>query len=345
MSWNQFFDQVKAGKIGQVYLFTGPENYVKRSALALLREKLLPPGLEALNESPLEGAPAQAIIEAGETLPVMGERRLVVVRDFAPLMPGTAKEEEEESRRLCAWLPQVPPTCCLVFYLRDAFDSRKKLSAFLVRQGAQVNFEPLTDVQLEKWLADQARRRGGGIRPDAARQLVFLAGRDLSRLGGELDKLCAYAGPAPVTRAMVDKLAVPSLEANVFRMVDSLMEGRAAQAFALLKAMGQNGETPLGILYMLTRQVRLLTHLSLLRAQGQPLPAIQSALALSPYLAQRLDAQAARFTPQRLQALYQACTQAEYRVKSGQARDQAALDQLLLNLAQPAPSPENPAFR
>lgn len=335
MNWTQFFDQAKAGHIARVYLFTGPENYVKQSALALLREKLLPAGLEALNESPLEGAPAQAIIEACETLPVMGERRLVVARDFAPLMPGKAKDEEEESRRLCQWLPQAPDTCCLVFYLRDAFDARKKLSAFLVRQGAQVNFDSLTDAQLDKWLSDQARLRGGGIRPDAARQLVFLAGRDLSRLGGELDKLCAYAGSAPVTRAMVDKLAVPSLEANVFRMVDSLMEGRAAQAFSLLKSMKQNGETPLGILYMLTRQVRMLTHFSLLRAQGQPLPAIQSALALSPYLLQRLETQAARFSPDRLQALYQACAQAEYRVKSGQARDQAALDQLLLTLAQP----------
>lgn len=86
---------------------------------------------------------------------------------------------------------------------------------------------------------------------------------------------------------------------------------------------------------MLTRQVRMLTHFSLLRAQGQPLPAIQSALALSPYLLQRLETQAARFSPDRLQALYQACAQAEYRVKSGQARDQAALDQLLLTLAQP----------
>ena len=35
-----------------------------------------------------------------------------------------------------------------VFYLRDAFDTRKKLSAFLVRQGAQVNFDSLTDAQL-----------------------------------------------------------------------------------------------------------------------------------------------------------------------------------------------------
>jgi hypothetical protein len=39
-------------------------------------ERLLPAGLEELNETVMEGGGAQAIIEAAETLPVMAERRL-----------------------------------------------------------------------------------------------------------------------------------------------------------------------------------------------------------------------------------------------------------------------------
>ena len=45
MNWNEFYQSVKAGDIAPVYLFTGPEAYIKREALETLRAKLLPPGL------------------------------------------------------------------------------------------------------------------------------------------------------------------------------------------------------------------------------------------------------------------------------------------------------------
>ena len=53
-----------------VYLFSGAEEWLKREALDKLRAKWLVPGLEALNETVLEGATAQQIIDAAETVPV-----------------------------------------------------------------------------------------------------------------------------------------------------------------------------------------------------------------------------------------------------------------------------------
>lgn len=333
MNWTRFFEEMKADRVQSLYLFTGPEAYVKRSAIERLRQKLLPAGLEALNETVLEDATAQAIIEACETLPVMADRRLVVVRDYPVLLPGKAKGEAEESERLAAWLPTAPQTCCLVFFMRDAFDGRKKLAAQLNKLGAQVSFDALTDPQLDKWLDSQARALGGAIEPAAARQLAFLAGRDLTRLSGELDKLCAYAGPGrPVTRPMVDDLVPPSLEATVFQMIDSLMDGQTARAFTLVKTMLRAGENRVGILYMLTRQMRLLTHLKLLKAQGLALPQIEKKLSLNHYAAARMERQAARFTQDQLESAYRACVEADYAIKSGQARDEAALDRLLLEL-------------
>ena len=88
MTWNDFFKALKAGDIAPVYLFAGPEALVKRQALEALRAKLLPPGLEALNDTTLEGVTAQQITDACETMPMMCDRRIVTVRDWAPLMPG-----------------------------------------------------------------------------------------------------------------------------------------------------------------------------------------------------------------------------------------------------------------
>ena len=100
MTWNDFFQSVKAGKLDRVYLFTGPEEWIKREAVEALRAKLLPPGLEQLNDASLEEVTAQQIIDAAETLPMMCERRMVVVRDWAPLLPGKSKNEETETEKL-----------------------------------------------------------------------------------------------------------------------------------------------------------------------------------------------------------------------------------------------------
>ena len=86
MTYDQLFKSVKAGDIRPAYLFYGPEVCVMNSALDALRQKLLPEGLEELNQNLFEGAAdVQAVIDAAETLPLMGEKRLVLLRDWTAL--------------------------------------------------------------------------------------------------------------------------------------------------------------------------------------------------------------------------------------------------------------------
>lgn len=72
-----FFDEFKAGTVRNVYLFYGPEAYIRKSALATLQKKLLMPGLEAMNCTFMQSPTAQQIVENCETLPMMGDWRLV----------------------------------------------------------------------------------------------------------------------------------------------------------------------------------------------------------------------------------------------------------------------------
>ena len=56
MTWKEFYAQLKENAPQGVYLFAGPEEYLKREALRALQSALLPAGLEQLNETVLEGA-------------------------------------------------------------------------------------------------------------------------------------------------------------------------------------------------------------------------------------------------------------------------------------------------
>ena len=93
MNHMEFFAQLKAGGIHGAYLFEGPEEYIKASALTAAEKALLPAGLEQLNETRLENPATDALIAAAETLPFMADKRLVVVRELAAL---TGRGEGDE---------------------------------------------------------------------------------------------------------------------------------------------------------------------------------------------------------------------------------------------------------
>ena len=140
MNWSDFFQAIKAGDVPNLLLFAGPEEYLKREAIGALRASLLPPGLEELNEQVLEGADARAILDAADTMPMMCDRRIVIVRDWAPMTPGKSKNEESDVALIEKWIQNPPPGCVTVFTFRGDPDKRKKATNLLSKAATVVAF-------------------------------------------------------------------------------------------------------------------------------------------------------------------------------------------------------------
>ncbi len=332
INFREFSKQIKNGDIAGVYLFYGEEEFVKQKALDYMRTVLLPGGLEQMNETLLEGGiTSSQIVEAAETLPFMGERRLVVVRDWGPLLSGKSKNEAEESLRITDYLDNFPATGCLIFYVRGNIDKRKKLTQALQKKAVCVEFKALTDAEIAQRAKATLKSYDKNIDAQALHQLVFLAGRGFARLDLELNKLAAYVGDrVTIQQADVDALVAPSLESSVFQMIDQLLAHNMDQARQLLKTMRESGESIIGILAMLTRQMRMMLHINLLKQQRLPLAEIERKLELSHFVASRAAVQAQRFTLEAAEQGYRACIDADYAIKSGRIRDEVALDRVML---------------
>lgn len=333
MTHDDFFQSLQRGDIARVYLFQGEEEHIKASALSLLRKRLLPEGLEALNESVLTNPQAGDIIAAAETLPMMADRRLVIVRDSSLLSSGKAANEAEDTARLSAYLDTPPESTCIVFYCRETPDGRKKLSQALAKKAAVVKFDRLDDAQLARWMRQQARSLGKTLSADTAALLAFTAGRDLLVLSQELSKLAGYsAGRDEITRQDVEAVVTPSLECTVFQLVDALVEGKEADAFRLLGIMLDNGEARIGILAMMARQYRNLLHLKLMRDANVPEAEAQKRLGVPPFAMRRLYAQIKGADASALRARLDLCVDSDYAIKSGKMREDAALERAILRL-------------
>ncbi len=333
MDQRAFFQELKADTIRNVYLFFGPEALIKKSALEQLKKKTLMPGLEGLDCTVMAAPGAQALIESCETLPMMSPYRLIIAEDMALLQSGKAKDEEQDSKLLLDYLPRVPQTTCLVFYMNGAIDKRKKLSAALLKLPGVVSFDALTDDDLWRWMNQTLRKSGKRMEQNACELLAFSSGRDLTLLQGELAKLAAYVEEREViTGEDVERVATKTAESTVFAMVDAISARRAQEAFTLLNVLLHGGEQRIGILAMITRHYRQMLHLAAMRENRVPQPQQAKTLGVPPFVLTKLTRQVSGRTIDALRRDVEQCVQTDYDIKRGALREDAALDRLMLCL-------------
>ena len=333
MNHTAFFDAVKAGSIAECYLFEGPEEYIKQQALKALCARLLPPGLEEMNMTDLTDPDADALIAAAETLPFMGEKRLVIVRECSLITAGRKAEDERKVEALTNYLGHISPSTCLVFYVKGKADGRKKLYTLLKKKNSIVDFSQMNDVECADWARKAMRRMGKQLDGENAGRLVFTVGRDAALLRQEMEKLVSYLDDRDVVTAEdIDAVCTRSTECTVFQMVDAQVAGNTDRAFALLRDMVRAGEDRIGILAMLLRQYRILYHMRRLLEERTPPNAQAQLLGIPPFSVGRTQQQARRFEVSRLREAYDYLMDYEYRIKQGRVPQDSCAENALLHL-------------
>ncbi|NLV57451.1 MAG: DNA polymerase III subunit delta [Clostridiales bacterium] len=333
MNHTGFFTAIKERTLSGVYLLEGSEEYIKQQALARLCAKLLPQGLEQMNLAELDNPDADALIAAAETLPFMGEKRVVVVRECDLLTAGRKQENEGKAEVLLHYLGHVSPSTCLVFTVKGKADGRKKLYAYLKKINAIVDFSPMSDLESQDWVCRSMKALGKKMDRDTAALLVFTVGRDAALLRQEMDKLANYAGDREeITSRDIEAICTKSLECTVFQMVDAQAEGRREEAFRLLSDMEHSGEDRMGILAMLLRQYRILYHARRLGEERVSQQNQAALLGVPPFAVTRAQLQARRYSQETLGAAYDALLQMEYNIKSGRLPQEGCAQTALLTL-------------
>lgn len=339
MKTDDFFASLKKGSIQSCYLFEGEEEYSKESALQQLRTAVLTPPMGMMNETVLEDPDAQTLIAVAETLPLMADKRLVVVRESAWLAGGKKddakadRKGETDADKVAAYLGNLPGTTCLVFYVRGKSNGTRKLHKTISKLGGLVSFEPLTHAGLVKWIARELKYYGKQIAQRTAEQLIFTSGRELTGLKGEINKVAAYAGEENVVEpAHIEAICTPTVEYKVFDLADAVAQGNSAKAITLMNTLLREGESRLMLLSLLQRHYRQLFFAYLLSDGGATGGSIAQELGVPPFVADKLQTTARRFSADTLKWAYDYCVDAEFRIKSGQISEEGSLEQVVFAL-------------
>ncbi len=205
--------------------------------------------------------PSEWLGSAG-TIPFLAPRRVVVVKNATKAKPEDVSSES---------LKSLPETALLVLVLEEdsSGDERKggaKKKAFekLITQagGAIFSFE-LDPKKAKEDIRSEVAKRGKTIHPQALELLTEMVGGSVSRAHEELDKLVLFAAHDQISESDVRSIVVASREWNIWRMIDTMVQGDIPESLRQLKIIlsnkGKVEDVAFGQLFpLISRQLRLL---------------------------------------------------------------------------------------
>jgi DNA polymerase-3 subunit delta len=275
---------------------------------------------------------------ACDSVPFLGQHRLVIVEGllsrFEPKGRRPTKPvSENEWQTLSDYIPHMPSTTILVL-VDGKLASNNPLLKRLASKGVVQGFPLLSRTNLLRWIQSRVAKQGGSISPQATRLLAELAGENLWALVNEIEKLQLYVSGSRIEESDVQQITSYAREANVFAMVDAVVERRSAAAVPLLHQLLAEGMAPPYLLAMITRQLRLMVQTKVLGTQRLSAMEMQSRLGLSPnYPIDRLLKQTAGYPMERLVGIYQKLLETDIAIKTGKWKDELALDLLVAELS------------
>lgn len=342
MSEEQLRQDIKTKNIRSLYLFYGPEEYLKKNYTGYIESLLLSDELKLMNKVVLEGkATPAAIIDNCETLPVFSEKRIVIVKNSGLFKvkkkeqtdkKGKQSRQNKQEDELANLFANMPKHVCLIF-LEQEVDRRVKYVELIKDNGLVVEFDFRRPEELAKWVIKMMRTNGHITDISTAAQMVEYCEPDMSNLYNEIEKLCAYAGDrTEITMNDVIKVCTRSVKSRIFDLTDAIAMRQCAKALSLLDDMITLKEPVQKIMFMIARQFRQLLQVKLLIEAGASQSEITSKLKLNPYVAGKIIKQAQRFTTEKLEDAISVGLDLDIAIKTGKIEDRAAVELMIADL-------------
>ena len=256
---------LKAGKIEPLYLLVGCETYLRDNAAQNIADLALSGTLlREFNEVTfsLLSESAMSAVAAAEQLPMMSDRRVVRVKDFARL-----RETDEDI--LIRYLER-PVDSTVMIFTAEELDKRKKLTKVLLAQCSVVDFSAIKDAEARAWAKARLKELKATADDRTLTLLIELVGTDLQTLSMELDKLAAAAiNTGQITTDMVDQLIARSRELSNFDLGDQLVAGNRKQALQTLHRLLEDDVAPVMLLGLIAGNYHRLAVAKELLNQGK----------------------------------------------------------------------------
>jgi DNA polymerase-3 subunit delta len=316
-------DAVTRGELAPVYFICG-EPFARDRMVAAVRRQVVGEKASAFNFDALDGKEntARDILAAARTMPMLGGKRLIQVREADAL----------GAEGLNGLLPYVadPSPFSVVLLVAEKADMRLKAFSQIKKVGVVHRYEALKERQVAAWLKAEAKRDTIKLAAGAAERIADAVGTDMGQLYSALERLSLYVGGRAIEIADVEELLAETRQRSIFELTNAVGRGDRREAMLVLRRMLRAREPALRIVAMLSRHVRQLWVASELSGRSQQ--DIAEAVGVHPFFVKDIIAQARRFDVAMLQKTHRALYEVDRSLKSSRLPAELQMERLVLSL-------------
>ena len=219
-------DALKRETFDGAYYICGEDDFQKDDALKKLIAAATEPAMRDFN---MEARRAQeldskSLDSALSALPMMADRRVVVIRDASAL--------KKDARKVLDKYLEKPSPDVLVLLVEAPGGKKDK---DLALNTTPLEFDTLSAERIPRWIAHHASTYlHVKITPEAVELLHSAVGTDLQQLVSELDKLASFTNGREVTDADVSAIVGVKRGETMADFLDQVAERNVPQALVLL---------------------------------------------------------------------------------------------------------------
>lgn len=312
-------EDLKTGQFKQVYLLYGDEAYLKNQYKNRLKQAMTAPD-DTMNYTYYEGKDVNAreVIDLAETMPFFADRRLIMLENT-----GFFKNASPE---LSDYIKGMPETTNMIF-IESELDKRGKLYKAVKDRGRVVELPRQDEQTLLKWVLGSMKREEKQVSQDTVRYLIAKVGNDMENLQKELEKLYCYTLERNViTIEDVDAVCIGQITNQIFDMVNAVAEKKQKKALDYYYDLLALKEPPMRILFLMSRQFKILLEVKDLEQRGFGKKDIASKAGVPPFTVGKYQTQARAFSMKELRGILEESAQTEEAVKTGRLGDMMAVE-------------------
>ena len=309
-----------------VYLLYGSETFIideelKKVTQSTLSEEDLEFNMIVLD---MEETPIDEAISEAETMPFMGDKKIVICKKCFFLSTEKSKSKiEHDLTRLEKYVKDpAPDTVFIMVANYEKLDKRKKINKLLLKEATVVEASPANDVYATKFVKELAHQKlGVQITPNGVGRLLQMIGANLVLLDNEMRKMKEYVGEGnTIDEHVVDLLVSQTLEQSVFVLVEKVIQRKKKEALDMLRHLLKQNEEPIKIMSLLIRQIRIILHVNILEKQGKTQKEIATQLKHHPFTIKIAAQQAKQYTQKQLLDALDLAADTDFGMKQGKDR-------------------------
>lgn len=337
MNYIEFIKILRSKNVQPTYIFQGDEKYLMDIALEEVIKTFLTKDLESINLSNLDGKTNDFgdLVSSCETLPFMSTKRVIVLKN-----PGVLVEKDGVNEDMIKFIENLGDhQILIVFDSNNDIKKNTKLYKSFSKRDQNVNFEKLKGTDLNNWISKKINALDKTITPADINYLIQQSSY-LSRnitttlydLDNEIKKLVDYSKDDKITKELIDNVLVKTLDKSIFDLLAAISRKDADKAIALFDDIYMMNEPIPKILFMISRQFRLLLGYNVYKNRGYGQGEIQSKLGIKPYEFTKVSTQGGGYSEKDLEDILERILETDRILKTRQTDDKLIMEILLVNL-------------